>query len=131
VSGVASQIGPGQAKTLSTYWYWVRFQVRGNAVKAKVWTGQPSEEPGTWDIETTNTDHAGVYGTVGLGSYEGDATWCDYLSVGVGGSDAPAPADYLTTSTTSTTTTSTTTTGTTETPMEPATYISVGSLQGT
>jgi hypothetical protein len=129
VSNVASQRGATAAKTLSTYWYWVRFQVRDNNLKAKVWSGQPTDEPGGWDIETTDSDHAGVYGSVGLGSYEGDATWCDYFSVGVGGSDAPAPADYLTTTTTTTTTTSTTTTGTTESPMEPATYVAVGSLQ--
>jgi hypothetical protein len=130
-NNAASQIGPTKAKTLSTYWYWVRFQVQGNAIKARVWSGQPSDEPGTWDIEVTDSAHAGVYGTVGLGSYNGNATWVDYFSVGTGGQSAPAPADYLTTTTTTTTTTSTTTTGTTETPMEPATYIALGTLQGT
>jgi hypothetical protein len=129
VNNTPTQIGPTGYATLSTYWYWVRFQVRENAVKAKVWAGQPSDEPGAWDIEVTDAAHAGVYGTVGLGSYNGDETNVDYYAVGVGGSDAPAPADYLTTTTTTTTTTATTTTGTTESPMDPATYISTGTLQ--
>lgn len=130
VSNSDSQIGSTKSFTFTTYWYWVRFQVRGNNIKVKVWAGQPSDEPGTWDIETTDSAHEGVYGTVGLGSYNGDATRCDYFAVGVGAAnDAPFPADYLTTTTTSTTTTATTTTGTTETPMEPPWYTAVGTLQ--
>lgn len=130
VNNSASQIGSTKTFTFTTYWYWVRFQVRGNTIRVKVWVGQPSDEPGTWDISTTDSAHAGVYGTVGLGSYNGDATRCDYYAVGVGATnDAPVPADYLTTTTTTTTTTATTTTGTTETPMEPPWYTAVGTLQ--
>lgn len=129
VSNVASQIGATGSLAIGTGWYWIRFQAIGNIVKARIWAGQPSDEPAGWDINVTNSDHYGVYGTVGVGSYTGDDTRVDYFGVGVGGSSAPAPVDYMTTSTTTTTTTSTTTTGTTETPMEPAHYISIGALQ--
>jgi len=129
VNNVASQIGSTGSITIGSGWYWIRFQAIGDTIKARVWTGQPSDEPGTWDIDVTNSAHHGVYGTIGVGSYNGDDTRVDYFGVGIGGSSAPAPVDYVTTSTTTTTTTSTTTTGTTETPMEPAQYISTGALQ--
>jgi len=130
VNNVASQRGATGALTINSgTWYWARFQVIGNLLKARMWAGQPSDEPGAWGIETTDSAHAGVYGTVGLGGYNGSEIQIDYFAVGVGGDAAPAPADYVTTTTTTTTTTSTTTTGTTETPMEPATYAAVGVLQ--
>lgn len=127
VNGTPSQIGATGTQTFSTYWYWARFRVVGDIIYARVWQGQPSDEPGTWDIQVTNSDHAGVYGTAGVGSYNGDYTYVDFYEVEVGGGSASAPADYLTTTTT--TTTSTTTTGTTESLMDPATYISAAMAQ--
>jgi hypothetical protein len=129
VSNTPTQVGPTRFETFSSYWYWVRFQVRGTALKVKVWAGQPSDEPGTWDIDTTDSAHQNVKGTVGVGSYNGDDTRVDYFAVGIGNDNAPAPADYLTTTTTTTTTTATTTTGTTESPMEPPWYTAIGTLQ--
>lgn len=128
VTNAESQVGPTRAKTLnSTAWYWARFQVRGSAIKAKVWSGQPSDEPGAWDIETTDSDNAAA-GTAGVGSYEGDDTRLDWYSLGVGPTSAPTPADFATTSTSTSTSTSTTTTGTTESLMEDPWDISLGAM---
>lgn len=96
---------------------WVRFRVRGNNIKARIWSGRYTDEPGTWDIEVKDTTVSAA-GWVGIGSYDynGDAD-IDYFAVGCHGASAQYPSTGMTTttSTTTTTTTVTTTTNTTST----------------
>jgi len=71
-------------------WYWVRLQVRGDAIKAKFWADDAAE-PGAWAVETTDSDitdaqRAGLfqYGTSERAEF-------DVLTIVTGGADALVP----------------------------------------
>lgn len=71
-------------------WVWVRFRVNGTAVKVKQWTGAVGSEPGTWDIDTTDSTYS-TAGHVGLlkGSNTNTQLW-RYFGVGTSGDTAPS-----------------------------------------
>lgn len=55
-------------------WYWIRLQVVGTAIRAKVWAASGSE-PSTWTLEVTDSDITAA-GYVGVrGSYTTGTTW--------------------------------------------------------
>ena len=62
-----------------------RFRAEGDTLQAKVWR-EGVAEPGGWDIEVTDTDHAS--GWVGLGSFDAEAVQTDVFSVATGGESA-------------------------------------------
>lgn len=69
-------------------WYWLRFQVNGTALKARIWRdGDP--EPVTWHIDTTDSAVSAA-GWCGLYTrYIGDAE-VDWFGVGTAGDAPPA-----------------------------------------
>lgn len=68
---------------------WLRFQVKGNALKAKVWSGEKEDEPANWDISTTDNNISGsgwcgVFAFYSQGSthrYDFDVYYTDHYSV--------------------------------------------------
>jgi hypothetical protein len=92
VNGSRSQLGAAVSKTLNTTtWYWVRFRVVGNELKAKVWAGG-SSEPTAWDIERTDSAITGG-GWIGpqCGDWNNAYWYTAAISVGTGG----ATANYI------------------------------------
>jgi len=72
-------------------WYWLRFQARGSALKAKMWSGDHEAEPAAWTIERTNSTLAGP-GWFGVGNAASSATRrYDAVAVGTAGDDAVFP----------------------------------------
>lgn len=72
--------GEAWVGTESRRWHWIRFQVSGESLKAKVWR-ETEEEPVDWDIETTDSDVTGA-GYVGLGMYGKQQDFrCQFFSV--------------------------------------------------
>ena len=70
--------------------YWLKFQVIGTALKAKIWSAD-SVEPYDWHIETTDADIAS--GAVGIGAYDGTQDfYLDYI--GVDSSEIGLPAAF-------------------------------------
>lgn len=68
-------------------WYWVRFQVSGSTLRAKIWE-DGSSEPGSWTI-TGSDSSISSGGWVGLGSYEPNGIrYFDELAVATGGDTA-------------------------------------------
>lgn len=77
--------------TSTATWYWIRARVNGSTIQARRWADGDAE-PGTWDIDTTNTaiEDAGGLGFTG-GAVTGNAD-CDFFSYGLAGDAAPDPA---------------------------------------
>jgi hypothetical protein len=73
----------------SSTWYWMRFQLIGTALKVRRWADGDTE-PGTWDIEVTNSriSAAGWVGLFHAGSGP-SITYYDRFGVGTGGDAAP------------------------------------------
>jgi hypothetical protein len=68
--------------------YACRVRINGSAIKVRVWDKSGSE-PGTWDLETTDTSIAGA-GAVGLFSFDNStSTYVSAFGVGTGGDSAP------------------------------------------
>ena len=72
--------------------YWCRFQGNGTALKSKVWTGDVSAQPGTWNQEPTDADISAA-GFIGL-YCNGAARVPEilYFSVGTNGDAPPEPS---------------------------------------
>ena len=70
-------------------WCWVRFRVNGSTIRAKYWTGAAGDEPGTWDIDTTDSTYT-TAGHVGLmkGANTNTHLWRKF-GVGTNGDTAP------------------------------------------
>jgi hypothetical protein len=78
----------GNAGFSADTWYWMRVQTIGSALKARWWTDGDTE-PGTWDIDITNTriSAAGFVGLWHAGSGPSNV-YCDLFSVGTNGDSA-------------------------------------------
>lgn len=81
--------------------YWVRFRINGSGpttVQAKSWTGLITDEPGTWQIDTTDSSGPTAAGWIGPSDYNlgGGATIYQF-GVGTNGDSAPdtAPSSGL------------------------------------
>ena len=74
--------------TANEQWHWVRFQVRGTAIKARIWLDGDAE-PSAWDIDITDSSITDA-GWVGLHSRSKDCE-VDWMGVGTVLDDAPAP----------------------------------------
>jgi hypothetical protein len=78
---------PGFTFSINT-WYWIRFRVIGNQIKAKVWPDSGSE-PVAWTVEVADSNIAGA-GYVGVGGFTGTGTNnYDVFSVATDGNTAP------------------------------------------
>lgn len=89
VNNVRTALDSPVAKTINqdTY-YWVRFRVEGNALKAKMWA-EGSAEPSSWDIEIEDEDiQAGGYVGPYCGDYNNAYWYMQHLSVATGGARA-------------------------------------------
>lgn len=96
ISGVITALS-----TLAYVWdtaqnYYVRFQVRGTALKAKVWLASlgMAGEPAAWDISITNSDIAAA-GAVTISATHAtlasQIAAFNFIAVGTGTDDAPVP----------------------------------------
>lgn len=75
VAGSSSGINTSTGLTFANNtFYWVRFEVTGTTVRFKVWTGAKGDEPGSWDVSETDSDHAGP-GHVGFGNFRALRNW--------------------------------------------------------
>jgi len=92
LNGGYSGLIAATSKTLDLdTWYWVRFQVRGTALKMKVWEYQTSE-PESWDLSTSDLQLAS--GWVGIFSSYDDARDFDYFAYVPGTcASVPVPID--------------------------------------
>jgi hypothetical protein len=65
VSGSTTLIGySGSKSNVANAWYWIRFRVNAQSLKARVWA-DGSAEPGTWNVDDTDADIAAA-GWVGF-----------------------------------------------------------------
>ena len=83
------------ASTATDYWY--RFRVNSSgptSVKAKQWTGAIGDEPGTWDLDATDTSGPTAAGWNGLSGYStgGGDTTIKQIGFGTNGDTAPSAA---------------------------------------
>jgi hypothetical protein len=69
----------GETAAFATVFYWMRFRYVGTALKCRIWRHDQSE-PGTWDIETTDSSVTGV-GWAGILGFR-DATY-DFSDIAV------------------------------------------------
>jgi hypothetical protein len=77
-------------------WYWIRFRVENTttpiALKAKIWAGEIGDEPGTWNVETTETNIGGTSitaaGWSGMFSFTAISSDTDDIAVGTNGDTA-------------------------------------------
>lgn len=82
--------------------YWFRFRINGSgptSVKAKSWSGLITDEPGTWDIDTTDSSGPTAAGWIGFGDYSlGGSVSISQFGVGTNGDSAPdtAPSSGIT-----------------------------------
>ena len=76
--------------------YWFRFRLNGaspTTVQAKAWTGAIGDEPGTWDIDTTDSTGPQVAGWIGPAMYSANSTTdIKQFGVGTNGDTAPSAA---------------------------------------
>jgi len=84
-------------KSVSCYlensnYYWIRFQVIGTALKAKIWS-YDEIEPADWSIEDTDSNIS-TGGWVGIGGYSVADTYCYYFACDTSGTTAAIPAAY-------------------------------------
>ncbi len=84
--GFSSIASVAETVVLDT-WYWIRFRVIGTSLKMKLWLDTESE-PGTWGIDTTDSDVTGV-GWVGIGAFWDEDMEVDLFGVGTDGDTAP------------------------------------------
>ena len=113
VAGSSLSITSDSFTVATNSWYWMRFRVFGSSLKLRVWADGDAE-PGTWQLEDTDTDVSGV-GWVGAGTFYNGPDY-DFFSVASNGGTALSPSGTTTTTTSSSTTTSTETyTGSTTT----------------
>lgn len=88
----------GSATTLATdspgvsegTWYNIRFRASGGNLRVRYWERGTSESD-TWDIDVFDDTYSS--GWVGLGSFAGDATYWDDVTVGTDGQSAPIPGE--------------------------------------
>lgn len=74
-------------------WNWVRFSVKGSAIKAKVW-GDGQVEPG-WQIVINDTYWpADSNGSVGIAHFSGGTVTYNYISASTDDRPAPRPGEY-------------------------------------
>ena len=73
-------------------WYWCRFQVLGTALKIRRWAGAIGDEPGTWDLETTDATTSAA-GWVGI--FLQVTANCDFDVFGVGTNGDAAPSEAV------------------------------------
>jgi hypothetical protein len=71
-------------------WWWLRFRVNGNSIKAKAWKKGDSE-PGAWMIDTTDNDVPDAGWAGGMTYTTANETDFDFFSVGKDGDPAPSP----------------------------------------
>ena len=91
-SNSATQIGSDVSATIALdTWYWCRFRLYHTDLQFRMWSGDFSSEPGTWDFDENSSN-------VDWGGYPGIATYStstdylvDYLSVGAWNEPAPEP----------------------------------------
>jgi hypothetical protein len=86
VNGTFSYIGASAFLWSTDTYYWIRFSVIGTALKAKIWADGDSE-PGTWDIDETDSDLSS--GWVGVGSQTTGIVDFDWFSWDTQGGTAP------------------------------------------
>jgi hypothetical protein len=69
--------------------YWIRFRVNGSAVKAKIWSGLASDEPGgvasdsNWDCSGTDSTVSAA-GWIGIASYSNTVSQGTVRQIGIG-----------------------------------------------
>lgn len=100
LNGVSTlSIVGGQGATFTwaaNTWYWYRFQLSGNNQRHRVWTGTMADEPGTWNVQWTNSEVTAA-GGVGVWMPNADSlAEFDWFSVGTNGDAAPGPSIGLT-----------------------------------
>jgi len=85
----ASFILDNDSKTfVADVWYWCRARFNGTAIKVSRWAGAVGDEPGAWDIETT--DVTSTIGWVGAFLFDGNVCYWDVFGVGTNGDSAPS-----------------------------------------
>jgi regulation of enolase protein 1 (concanavalin A-like superfamily) len=91
IDSASSDVSVAQVKVYDGYAYFVRFQVIGTNLKAKLWRDN-QEEPYEWAIETTDSEiSSGTW--AGLGSFSGPTDYyTDYFSAGLEGASPEFPA---------------------------------------
>lgn len=96
-AGSYSTIDNNPDSYVADVWYWLRVRWNGTAVQASRWTGALGDEPGAWEIDTTDTGITGV-GWVGLMTWALDAVYWDLIGVGTNGDSAPSETTQATAS---------------------------------
>lgn len=92
VAGAFSSLASVSFSYSADTYYWMRFRVEGTALKVRIWTGRPEDEPEIWDINTTDSSlttsgWAGMFGTTSNADFDVNIDF-DYFAVATGGDSA-------------------------------------------
>ena len=87
-----TQVGTVSGTYSTSTDYWIRLRADGSSIKAKIWTGTAGDEPGTWDLDSTDATHA-TAGWAGVSQYAGTSGFTvKQFGVGTNGDTAPSSA---------------------------------------
>src|SRR5690606_27574979 len=75
-------------------WYYVRFRINSTDLKMKRWAGTLEDEPGTWDIETTDASLS-ADGWAGAFAFATRTYEWDFFSAATGGATALPPIEAV------------------------------------
>ncbi len=90
VAGTPTSITTAAFSVGVNVWFWTRFQITGTTIRVKNWTGLESDEPGSWDLSTTDASISGT-GWTGLWNFGNSAQYdVDIFAVGTNGDVAAA-----------------------------------------
>jgi len=90
-SGTFGQLANAINTWSTNTWYWTRWQASGTALKIRRWAGAIGDEPGTWDVETTDATTSAA-GWVGAFLFFTGTFDFDVFGVGTNGDAAPSEA---------------------------------------
>ena len=65
-SGTYGELHEAGVTFNASTWMLARLLVQGNAIQAKVWEGNASDEPADWMLSATDSDYAEGYAGIGL-----------------------------------------------------------------
>lgn len=73
-------------------WYWIRMRVIGTTFRYRRWAGAVGDEPGSWQIDVTNSTvtGAGGAGVFGFAGFSTRSCQWDVFAVGTNGDTAPS-----------------------------------------
>lgn len=94
INGSFHSFGTSFGEVWDDKWVYFHFQAEGENLRVKAWTGTLDDEPGTWGIDVTDTNHS--TGWLGLSYYSAESFYWDWIAIGTEGDPAPVLETFTT-----------------------------------